>query len=295
MQDELDAAEWTELAARASFASHRLIGWIFWDPGAIERYAALGVPDGFGYYIASRAAPLAPAGHGAVTAAFYSIHAGAIEACLALAAQHTTWERITAVRDAAVAEGLRATAPEIVDDLSELAGPLWRVVDELPASGRVLFAAHRDWPRSDDPLVGAWLALNCIREWRGDTHFAILAAEDVSGVEAGLLHNEHLGYPDEWIPRSRGADDAALELAWERLERRGLADSRRVTEAGRRLRTEIEERTDRICTLPWQLFGRDRTVQLLDVVEPVGERFLSRIDRTAGENWMPAARSPRHA
>src|SRR3954449_9536670 len=66
-------ADWGELSARASMASHRLIGWIYWDPVAIERYTALGVEDGFGYYIASRGAPLAPAGHQAVSAAFYSI------------------------------------------------------------------------------------------------------------------------------------------------------------------------------------------------------------------------------
>jgi hypothetical protein len=50
--------DWTELTARASFASHRLIGWIYWDPRAIELYTALGVPNGLGYYAASRAAPL---------------------------------------------------------------------------------------------------------------------------------------------------------------------------------------------------------------------------------------------
>jgi hypothetical protein len=46
--------DWTELTARASFASHRLIGWIYWDPRAIELYTALGVPNGLGYYAASR-------------------------------------------------------------------------------------------------------------------------------------------------------------------------------------------------------------------------------------------------
>jgi len=61
------------LSARASFASHRLIGWVFWDPRAIELYSQLGVPNGAGYYIATRAAPLAPAGDEAVVAAFYSI------------------------------------------------------------------------------------------------------------------------------------------------------------------------------------------------------------------------------
>ena len=50
------------------------------------------------------------------------------------------------------------------------------------------------------------LAVNCIREWRADTHWMVLGANNVSGVEAGYLHDAYLGYPGEWVapePRSR--------------------------------------------------------------------------------------------
>lgn len=285
--------DWTSLSARASFASHRLIGWIYWDPGAIERYTALGVPDGFGYYVASRGAPLAPAGHQAVAAAFYSIHPGFIEMCLTVATQHTTFDQIIAARDAAVGEGLRAHAPEICDGLAELGPQLWAAADALPVSGRVLFAAHRQCPRPEDPVVSAWLAVNCIREWRGDTHFAVLTAADLSGTQAGVLHNAHLNYPEQWIPRSRGADDDALGAALDELEARGLADDGRVNAAGLALRAEIETTTDRLCERAWRLLGVDATERFLDLVEPAGEQLLSRIDQTAGEHWMPAARERR--
>ncbi len=53
--------EWIDLTRRAAFASHRLVGWIFWDPGAKANLASLGVPDGLGHYIVNRAAPLAAA------------------------------------------------------------------------------------------------------------------------------------------------------------------------------------------------------------------------------------------
>ena len=46
--------DWLEVSRRCSFVSHRLVGWIFWDPTGIANYAALGVPDGMGYYIATR-------------------------------------------------------------------------------------------------------------------------------------------------------------------------------------------------------------------------------------------------
>ena len=35
--------DWAALTARAALASHRRVGWIYWDPGAIARYTDLGV------------------------------------------------------------------------------------------------------------------------------------------------------------------------------------------------------------------------------------------------------------
>ena len=283
---------WQDVSRRAGLASHRLIGWIYWDPRAIELYTALGIPDGVGYYIASRAAPLAPAGHQAVAAAFYSIHPGFIEFSLSTAARHTAWERIMEVRNRAVGEGLRRYVPEIVDELATMAEPLWAVADQLPEAGRVCFAAHRQAQRGDDPLVSAWLAVNCLREWRGDTHFALLVAEDVDRVQAGLLHDAHLNYGG-WIARSRGADDAAIAAAFADLERRGLAEDGRVNAAGEALRRRIEDRTDELCQPIWRRLGWDTSRRFLELIEPVGARLLERIDDTAGPQWMPAARERR--
>lgn len=290
-QDRRDD-EWQIISSRAALVSHRLVGWIYWDPRAIELYTDLGVPNGAGYYIASRAAPLAPAGHGAVAAAFYSIHPGFIEFSLSIASQHTTWDRIMEVRNRAVGEGLRRYVPEIVDELASFAERLWAVVDAVPESGRVCFAAHRQAGRVEDPLVSAWLAVNCLREWRGDTHFALLVAEDIDRVQAGLLHDAHLNYGG-WIARSRGADDAAIAAAFADLEQRGLAEDGQVNAAGEALRQRIEDRTDRICQHIWRRLGMEASRRFIDLIEPVGERLLTRIDETAGPQWMPAARTRR--
>ena len=285
--------DWTSLSARASMASHRLIGWIYWDPVAIAAYEDLGIKDGFGYYVATRGAPLAAAGHQVVAAAYYSIHPGFVEVSLAMAEAAASWEAVAGARDVGVAAGLREYAPEICDGLASLGPALWEVADAMPSSARVMFAAHRQWPRPEDALVSAWLAVNCIREYRGDTHFAVLAAEDLSGAQAGLLHDAHLNYPGDWIPRSRGADDAALVAALDDLERRGLATDGRVNEAGLALRARIEAQTDALTERAWRMLGEERTLAFLELVEPVGQRFLDRIDLTAGPNWMPAARDRR--
>jgi hypothetical protein len=285
---------WRDLSARASLSSHRLIGWIYWDPDAIARFTALGVPNGLGYYITTRSAPLASVGNNAVTAAFYSIRKEFIDVCLDVARQHTTFQDAYRVRNEAVARGLREYAPEIIDQLGALALPLWDAADSLPLGGRVLYAAHRAWPRcEDDPALSAWLAVNCIREWRGDTHFAVLASHDVSGVQAGLLHDAFLGYPGEWIPRSRGADDAQLEEAWAALDARGFVSNGCINDAGLAFREQIEDTTNELCEKAWRHLGEQLTLDFVQLIEPIGQRFLARIDATAGEDWMPAARDSR--
>ena len=285
---------WRDLSARSSLTSHRLIGWIYWDPDAIARFTALGVPNGLGYDITTRSAPLDSVGNNAVTAAFYSIRKEFIDVCLDVARQHTTFEDAYRVRNEAVARGLREYAPEIIDQLGALALPLWDAADSLPLGGRVLYAAHRAWPRcEDDPALSAWLAINCIREWRGDTHFAVLASHDVSGVQAGLLHDAFLGYPGDWIPRSRGADDAQLEEAWAALDARGFVSNGRINDAGLAFREQIEDTTNELCEKAWRHLGEQVTLDFVQLIEPIGQRFLARIDATAGENWMPAARDSR--
>jgi hypothetical protein len=284
-----DGSGWLELTRRAALASHRLVGWIYWDPVAIERYTALG-PEPFGYYISTRAASLAVAGNAAVAAAFYSISPPFISMCLDNCRAHTTFEAAASARDEGVVTGLRVYVPEICDELASLAEPLWDAADELPVAGRVLFATLREQPRPDDPLLSAWLAVNCIREWRGDTHWAIQTAEDIGQIEAGILDGAWRYYADDWLPRSRGADDAALAAAFATLERRGLATNGAINADGIAYRQELEDRLDGLASVAWRAFGEERTKQFLDLIEPVGARLVERIDLTAGPNWMPAAR-----
>lgn len=286
--------DWLDLTRRASFASHRLIGWIFWDPTAKNNLEALGVPGGIGHYIVNRGAPLCAAGPEALFAAFYTIHRDLVHGAWNHTAQHTTdWHAVSQARDAAVLVGLERLAPEIIEPFGNLAEPLWEVVDALPASGRVLFAAHKSWPRPEHPALSAWNALNTIREWRGDTHFGILVAEDIGVVEAGLLHDAWMGYPKEWIPRSRGASDESITEALQTLEARGFVSNGVVNDAGVAYRQHLEDRTDELNVQAWQLLTESRTNEFLSIVDPVSDRFINEIDATAGENWMPAARPRR--
>jgi hypothetical protein len=276
--------DWEALTKRNARSVQTTIGWIYWEPTAVARYEALGIPGPLGY-IASRCAPLGPAGAEAVTAAFGSISPFGIALAVDAVAKSTTWDAMWAARDEAVAEALPRHAPGIVDPLVRLGPLLWPVVDRLPSVGRVFYAAHLRMPRPTDPLLSGWHAVNCLREWRGDTHWALVVAAGLTGNEASVLHNLWLGYEPDWLPKSRGSSDAEIDDAKASLDRRGL-----LGDQGRALRQQLEDDTDRLTTLPWELLGEEESVRFHVELEPPCELLLARVDETAGTNYQPGSR-----
>ena len=130
----------------------------------------------------------------------------------------------------------RLHAPDSLDTAGRQFGPdLWAVVDALPLVGRVLFGAHLRMPRPADPALSGWHAVNCLREWRGDTHWALVVAAGLTHAEASILHNAWLGYEDDWLARSRGTSpDATRGRVARRWRRRAWPSDRTVTPDGRR-------------------------------------------------------------
>jgi len=285
--------DWLSVTRRNARSVQTTVGWIFWDPGAIERYRALGLPDQLAGplgYVAARCAPLAGAGPDAVIAAFGSISPLAIRGVFGLLQTPSRFQEMWAARDDAVAEGLHRHAPGIVGPLVELGPELWTGVEALPVVGRTFFGAHLAMPRPTDPLLSGWHAVNCLREWRGDTHWALVVAAGLTHAEASILHNTWLGYEADWLARSRGTSDADLDTGWLALERRGLARGRIVLPEGVALRQQIEDDTDRLTTLPWELVGESTSLRFAELLEPPCELLLRRVDETAGPNYQPASR-----
>ena len=287
---ETDLADPMQAARRCSRSVQTTVGWIFWDPGAVSRLEAIGLPHPFGY-LAARAAPLAPAGPDAVIAAFGSISALGVRIAFELVDQHgTSFDAAWAERDAAVLDGLAAHAPAILDPLARLGAELWPIVEALPTVGRPLFASHLRMARSSDPVLSGWHAVNCLREWRGDTHWAVVVAAGLTGIEASILHNAWVGYEPGWLPRSRGSSDDELAAGMASLAAQGLADGGEVNDAGVALRQRMEDDTDRLTTLPWRLLGPGGCRRFVDELEPPCELLLHRVDETAGPNFQPGSR-----
>ena len=281
--------EWFEIARRNARSVQTTIGWIFWDPGAVARYEALGVPGPLGY-IGARCAPLAGAGPDAVVAAFGSISPFGIRMAFDVVAQRTSFDALWEARNDAIVDGLRAYAPDIVDPLCALGPQLWPVVEQLPMAARVFSAAHLRMPRPTDPLLAGWHAVNVLREWRGDTHWALVAAAGLTGIEASVVHNAWLGYERDWLPASRGSAPDEIAAAWESLDAKGYVTDGQVNDRGIALRQRIEDDTDRLTVRPWQLLGRDRSRRFAEDLEPPCELLLRRVDETAGPNYQPASR-----
>jgi hypothetical protein len=280
--------DWLAITERNARSVQTFIGWIFWDPGAEARYYELGLAAGG--YIAGRGAPLLAAGGDAVAAAFVSIAPSIIRAVVARANELAPPAAWAAARDAAVVAGLRAYVPESIPAIEDLAPWLWDAVSACPTDGRVLAAAHIGWPRGADPLLSAWHAINCLREYRGDTHWALVVAQGLGAAEASILHNAWVGYEPDWIPRSRLLTDEEIERGWRHLSQRGLAAEHTVTPAGLRLRQALEDRTNELSTVMWEAVGVERATRFAEVLEPACEILLRRVDETAGDHYQPASR-----
>src|SRR5262249_19762549 len=100
-----------------------------------------------------------------------------------------------------------------------------------------------------------------------------------------IVHNLWLGYDEDWLPRSRGTSDDAIDAAKESLRARGLLGDEAV-----RLRQHIEDDTDRRTTLPWELLGATESTRFAEEFEPGCELLLKRVDITAGPLYQPASR-----
>ena len=272
------------------------IGWIFWDPGAVARYAAASAcpPSSLGYArLVARRAPLAAAGPDAVIAAFGSISPLGIRLAFDLLEDRDRFDGFWAARDEAVVEGLRAHAPDIVDPLVELGPALWPVVDQLPAGRAACSSAPTSAsPRPADPLLSGWHAVNCLREWRGDTHWALVAAagprpgrgldppQRVAGLRGRLAGQSRGTSPDD---DRGGLGRASRPRAW--------PPTAQVTAEGIALRQQIEDDTDRLTTRALGAAGRGAgRVEFAERFEPPCEQLLARVDVTAGPNYMPASR-----
>jgi hypothetical protein len=238
-----------------------------------EARAAL---DGLGYrgfwmgYFAARSAPLGMVPTEMVTAIFYNFAPERVAKALPAAWEIAGPEAALRARQESAVAALRrygVDADENITVAAELAG---RAARQAPLDGRPLFAANRALPWPDDPLAALWHAATLLREQRGDTHIAVLAAAGVSGRECNVLQVASGSVPREYMTVARDYDDESWRHHEQRLAERGLLnDDGSITAAGRELKDAVESTTDALSLSVLDVLSDDEVETLFQALTPI--------------------------
>ncbi len=243
----------------------------YFAPQARAAFEAANLRGFWRGYFAGRAAPLGPVDAAPVTAAFFSFAPRMVQRALP-----DVWTRADP-RTALLArlDGARASLAALLGDgtdVAEAADLLRAAADGLPTVGRPLGAANAALPWPDDPLGVLWQAATTLREHRGDGHVAALLVAGLEGAQTPVWRASLDGARAALQP-ARGWTDEEWDDATTRLRDRGwLGADGAATAAGRAVRDQVEETTDRLAAEPWQRLGPTRTARLRTVLHPMAAR-----------------------
>ncbi|WBB64882.1 hypothetical protein [Micromonospora sp. WMMD812] len=232
---------------------------LYYAPEVTEEAAGLGLAtdERWPGYFAFRSAPLGAAGPRLVTATYYSFSPGMVAEYVPAVWAAADPVKVLAARLSGIDRALRAVLGDRVDspELAEAAALARRAVRAADLAGRPLAAANADLPWPDAPHLALWQAATILREHRGDGHLAALLAAGLDGVES-LVSFAAVGAAPQEVFASRRWSAQEWAAAQDRLAGRGLIDAAGVaTEAGHRLRDEVERRTDELAATPWRALG----------------------------------------
>ena len=230
---------------------------VYFAPEAKAAYAEAGLKGGWMGYFASRAAAMGPVPAEMVIATFYNFHPRMVRRAIPDAWTFSTPEKVLSARlDVADRALHRLLEREIESDhISAAAEIARRAAEAAEPQGRPLFAAHTALPWPDTPHMVLWHAATLLREHRGDGHVAMLLANEIDGLEAHVIKAAEEGTPAEILRANRGWSEEEWAAAEDRLLERGLIDASSLTDAGRKLRAQIEDATDRLALPPFAAIG----------------------------------------
>jgi hypothetical protein len=240
---------------------------------APEARAAL---DGLGYrgfwmgYFAARSAPLGMVPREMVTAIFYNFAPERVAKALPAAWEIAGPEAALRARQESAVAALRRYGIAVDENVTAAAELVGKAARQAPLDGRPLFAANRALPWPDEPLAALWHATTLLREQRGDTHIAVLAAAGVSGRECNVLQAAAGAVERDYIARTRDYDDAAWRHHELQLAKRGLLnDDGTLTAAGRELKDHIEATTDALSLSALDALSDDEVESLFQALTPI--------------------------
>lgn len=235
-------AAWQSPARRLRDAIEPIAMLYCWSKPSYDAYEARGL-DFLTGYLWSRACVLGEADASVVSAAFGVFEPGLVAGVYGAARAACSLADIRAAREAGAVAAIREAlgAP---DRGAEVAALLRDALEAADPTGRALFAGLAALPWPADELGQLWHACNLLRELRGDSHLAACACAGLSGLEANLLTEMQVGWPNRAYTATRGWSPEAMDEAEATLAACGLVDGGALTEAGAAVRSGIERVTD---------------------------------------------------
>ncbi|HET9689667.1 MAG TPA: hypothetical protein VFP61_00835 [Acidimicrobiales bacterium] len=265
--------------------THRTVepvhGMIYFAPEGPEEYGAIGLRGARMGYFASRSAAMGPVPAEVTIATFFNFNPALVRRAIPEAWTLAAPEAVLAARLRAADRALRAVWGDTVDgpevaEAAALARTAAMRACERP-EGRPLFAAHAALPWPDPAHLVLWHAQSLLREFRGDGHVALLAAEGLDGVEALVVHAATGDVPAEALRATRAWSEEQWAAAVERVATRGWLEpggALRLTDAGRAARQSVEDRTDELAVHPYQALGEDGCSRLRALVRPLSRAIV---------------------
>jgi hypothetical protein len=166
----------------------------------------------------------------------------------------------------------------------------------LDTAGRPLAAANQAVVAPVEPWARFWRAANTLREFRGDGHIAALVAADLDVTEALALTIIWGGsqIDAEMLRTSRHVDEQRWAAAVSRLADRGvLTASGALTSAGRALREDVEQTTDRLAMRAWDVLTASECEGLYAFLARLSSQLIEdgnmRAVTAVGAPWPPPA------
>jgi hypothetical protein len=232
-----------------------------WNRTTNERLAELGL-DFLTSYVGGRAASLGDPAGAVVAAAFAWFEPGLVGGLWDAARAAVPPDQLGQARDESTVASLREVLAG--EDPAEVASLLADAAQGADGMGRPLFSGRRADGRPADAVHCLWWACGLVREHRGDSHVAAVAAAGLSPVEANILTELWVGMPLLSYTATRGWPPEAMQRAVESLELCGWLREGGLTDAGLAARLEIEQHTD---------------AQEQAIVAALGDRFDEVCDR----------------
>jgi hypothetical protein len=260
----------TSLARRAWTLFEPIHAIVYFVSEATEHYKAAGLRGGWMGYFASRSAPMGPVTPGVVTAVFHNFQPAMVARAIPDAWHFSSPEKALTARSAVADSALRRLWGDEVasEDVAASATAAMAVAHRLRGGGRPLYTATAGLDEPEAAHLKLWHACTLLREHRFDGHVAALTAHGLDGLESlvtALAAGNGIDAPT--IRRFRGWSEEEWDAGVERLKDRGILDAAgALTEAGRALRTTVEETTDRLASDVWDAMDVPSREHLLDTL-----------------------------